>query len=47
MVEHLVDLIGRHLVFSDQVEDDRRVDVSATRSHYESLKGCEAHAGVD
>ena len=47
MVEHLVDLIGRHLVFSDQVEDDRWVDVSAARSHYESLKGREAHAGVD
>ena len=47
MVEHLVDLIGCHLVFSDQVEDDCRVNVSAARSHYESLKGCKAHAGVD
>ena len=47
MVEHLVDLLRRHLVFSDEVEDDRRVDVSAARSHYESLKGREAHAGVD
>ena len=47
MVEHLVDLIGCHLMFSNQVEDDRRVDVSAARSHYESLKGGEPHAGVD
>ena len=47
MVEYLVDLIRCHLVFSDEVEDDRRVDVSAARSHYESLKGCEPHAGVD
>ena len=47
MVEHLVDLLRRHLVFSDQVEDDRWVDVSTARSHYESLKRCEAHAGVD
>ena len=39
MVEHLVDLIGRHKVFSDQVEDDRRVDVPTARSHYESPEG--------
>ena len=47
MVEHLVDLLRRHKVFSDQVEDDRRVDVPTARSHYESLKGCKTHAGVD
>ena len=47
MVEHLVDLLRRHLMFSNQVEDDRRVDVSAARSHYESLKGREPHTGVD
>ena len=45
--QHFVDLVNAHAQGVVQVEDDRRVDVTGTRTHHQTFQRGQTHGGIN
>ena len=45
--QHFVDLVNAHAQGIVQVEDDRRVDVTGTRTHHQTFQRGQTHGGIN